>query len=70
SRQVARLETTTPYPLPAFNRNAGAGQMGTGVIAGSIERMRDLFIDLQLRTELAAQGGWTVTRDLLARVEA
>jgi flagellar hook-associated protein 1 FlgK len=70
SRQVARLETTTPYPLPALNRNAGAGQLGTGVIASSIERMRDLFIDLQLRTELAAQGDWTVTRDMLARVEA
>ncbi len=70
SRQVARLETTTPYPLPGPNRNAGAGQLGTGVSASSIERMRDLFIDLQLRTELAAQGDWTITRDMLARVEA
>jgi|DewCreStandDraft_1066081.scaffolds.fasta_scaffold00058_48 flagellar hook-associated protein 1 FlgK len=70
SRQVARLEATTPYPVPAFNRMSSAGQMGTGVIAGSIERMRDLFIDMQLRTELAAQGDWTITRDMLARVEA
>jgi len=70
SRQVARLETTPPYPWPGLTRGAGAGQLGTGVRVAEIDRLRDAFTDLQLRQQLALTGYHTVLADGYAQVEA
>jgi flagellar hook-associated protein 1 len=51
SRQRANLQTTTPFPSSGMQRPFVPGQMGTGVEVGSIERVRDTFIDLQVRNE-------------------
>jgi len=70
SRQAARLETAPPYPWPGLTRGAGAGQLGTGVRAAEIDRLRDAFTDLQLRQQLGLSGHYTVLADGYAQVEA
>ncbi|MBC7346628.1 MAG: flagellar hook-associated protein FlgK [Clostridia bacterium] len=69
SRQRAVLETTTPWPVPSVNMPAGAGQIGTGVEVSLIERIRDTFLDRQIRNELATLGLWEQRRDALEQVE-
>jgi flagellar hook-associated protein 1 FlgK len=70
SRQRARLVASDPFAYPALNRKGTAGQMGTGVTVAVIERVRDAFIDLQIRSEVPLQGQWETRRDELAKVES
>jgi flagellar hook-associated protein 1 len=56
SRQRANLQTTTPFPAPGMQRPFVPGQMGTGVEVGTVERVRDTFIDLQFRNENSKLG--------------
>jgi flagellar hook-associated protein 1 FlgK len=70
SRQTARLETAPPYPWPGLTASAGAGQLGTGVEVGAVDRLRDAFTDLQLRQQYTLSGYYTVLADGYAQVEA
>ncbi|GEM_PF-2413079 len=63
SRQVVTLATSTPIMY------AGVGVMGTGVITASIERVRDLFIDNQLRIGNSQQGKVEIEKSVLAQIE-
>ncbi|NLA58995.1 MAG: hypothetical protein GX855_08875 [Firmicutes bacterium] len=49
SRQRVNLVPSNPYTVPAFNKPLSPGQMGTGVQVAEIVRMRDDFIEMQLR---------------------
>lgn len=69
SRQVVRLSETTPFSPPSFSRPSMAGMIGTGVEVASIERMRDEFLDTEVRNESQSLGRWETRRDLLAEVE-
>lgn len=73
SRQTARLETAPPYPWPGRAGQAGpagAGQLGTGVEVGAVDRLRDAFTDLQLRQQYTLSGYYTALADGYAQVEA
>ncbi|MFA1821342.1 flagellar hook-associated protein FlgK [Virgibacillus oceani] len=69
SRQRVNFETMSPYPAGARNRPEIPGQIGTGVEAGSIERVRDQFLDKQYRAENSKAGYWETKSDALARME-
>lgn len=69
TRQRVNFETTSPYPAGARNRPEMPGQMGTGVQAGSIERVRDQFLDNQFRAENGKSGYWEAMSDALGRME-
>lgn len=69
SRQVANLTATAPYTLPSLQRTTTAGQMGTGVEVARIQRMRDEFIDVQIRHESSAQGRWKARQSTLEQLE-
>ena len=69
SRQVASLKATDGYTLAGFDRPTAAGLIGTGVDLNSIERMRDGFVDLQIRKESLAQGRWEARQKALEQVE-
>ena len=56
SRQVAIQATTQPYTLPSRHMPVAAGQVGTGVYVAAIKRVRDEFIDMQLRNETESAG--------------
>lgn len=69
SRQVAVHQTTQPWTYPSRYMPAGAGQVGTGVQIVAIQRVRDAFIDMQLRNETESAGRWQARRDALRQVE-
>ncbi|MEH6940752.1 flagellar hook-associated protein FlgK [Bacillus sp. JJ722] len=69
SRQRVDFVQSTPYPSPGLNRPGFPGQMGTGVEAGSITRVRDSFIDTQLRTQNTNLGYYGGMRDSLVKME-
>ncbi|TDA69432.1 MAG: flagellar hook-associated protein FlgK [Clostridia bacterium] len=69
TRQRAVLEATTPFPVPALNRPLGPGQLGTGVEAAMIDRIRDAFLDAQIRYEQSSLGRWEEKSQALAQVE-
>jgi flagellar hook-associated protein 1 FlgK len=69
TRQEAVMSTTAPFPTPSLNRAAGAGQVGTGVDITEIRRMRDNFLDMQMRGESRSLGYWEAQSDILAKIE-
>ncbi len=69
SRQRAELVTTSPYTKPARNQPAGAGQIGTGVEVADINRIRDEFVDGQIRTQNQRGGYWNEISQGLEQIE-
>lgn len=69
SRQRVNFESASPYPASSRNQPVTAGQMGTGVTAGSVQRIRDEFLDQQYRAENSKAGYWETKSDALSRME-
>ena len=70
SRQQATLSTTTPASAPSANLGSGPGQIGTGVHVSEIKRVRDGFLDYQVRPQLSQLGYWEEGYEALTSVEA
>ncbi|MCD7034449.1 flagellar hook-associated protein FlgK [Metabacillus sp. GX 13764] len=69
TRQRVNFEQTEPYPAPGLNAAKIPGQMGTGVQAGSIERIREGFLDLQYRGESTKLGYWDSRSEAMQKME-
>jgi flagellar hook-associated protein 1 FlgK len=69
TRQVAEIVTTTPWYTPALNSDAKPGQFGTGVDIAKINRIRDAFVDAQIRNESKASGYWEAVQTGLDKIE-
>jgi flagellar hook-associated protein 1 len=69
SRQRVNFTQTEPYPAAAMNRPNIPGQMGTGVQAGSIQRVREGFLDTQFRGENNKSGFWSARSEALEKME-
>lgn len=69
SRQRVNLKTTEPFPSPAFNAPKIPGQIGTGVKAGEVERIRQAFLDIQFREENNKYGYWGARARALEKME-
>ncbi|MBU3142350.1 flagellar hook-associated protein FlgK [Clostridium sp. CF012] len=69
SRQRANMETTRPFAMPSMNNSIGPGQLGTGVQVSSITRIRDSFLDYQVRTENGTKGWYEGRERFLVEVE-
>jgi flagellar hook-associated protein 1 FlgK len=69
SRQVGNIVTNRPWHAPAMN-GARIGQIGTGVDMQSINRIRDAFIDAQIRHEARTTGYWDMVHQGLTQVES
>ncbi|MPQ32568.1 flagellar hook-associated protein FlgK [Clostridium estertheticum] len=69
SRQRATMETTTPFGMPSMNNAIGPGQLGTGVQISSITRIRDSYLDYQIRDENGALGLNQGKEEFLSKVE-
>ncbi|WP_027955048.1 flagellar hook-associated protein FlgK [Halobacillus kuroshimensis] len=70
TRQRVNFEQTGPYPAASRNRPEIPGQMGSGVQAASIERVRVGFLDQQYRGEASKAGYYDLRSDALARLES
>lgn len=64
SRQRAEIVTTRP-----FSGGKQAGQLGTGAQVQAIERIRDSFLDYQVRGESSVKGRADVRSQMLTEVE-
>ncbi|MFB4167829.1 flagellar hook-associated protein FlgK [Virgibacillus sp. JSM 102003] len=69
SRQRVNFETTSPFPAASRNRPEIPGQMGTGVEAGSVQRIRNQFLDYQYRAENSKFNYWSTKADALSKME-
>lgn len=69
SRQRAVLTTTNPYTVPGMHNSTSAGQIGTGVQVSTIYRLRDSYIDYQLRSQSQYLGKAAAENQTLDRVE-
>lgn len=69
SRQRVNFTQTEPYPAPSMNRPQIPGQLGTGVEASSIQRVREGYLDLQYRGENSKLGDWESRNQGLGRLE-
>ncbi|MFW5790989.1 MAG: flagellar hook-associated protein FlgK, partial [Bacillota bacterium] len=69
SRQRAELSAARPYTSPGMNMPTTAGQVGQGVQVDNINRLRDDFIDGQIRRESQAGGYWDKMSEGLNRLE-
>ena len=63
------MTTTEAFPSVGINRPQIAGQMGTGVQIGDVQRIRDSFIDTQYRTETSKLGYWQAKAEQLSQME-
>lgn len=70
TRQRVNFQQTAPYPSMGLNAPFIAGQLGTGVEAGSIQRIRESFLDIQYRTENSKLGYWQSRSDSLNKMES
>ncbi|WP_078555829.1 flagellar hook-associated protein FlgK [Bacillus alkalicellulosilyticus] len=69
TRQRVNFVQTEPFPAAAMNRPQIPGQVGTGVAAGSVQRVREQFLDVQFRNELSKFGYWTARHEGLVKME-
>ncbi|NRY60078.1 flagellar hook-associated protein FlgK [Clostridium beijerinckii] len=69
SRQRAVAETTRPFGGMSRFDTTGVGQVGTGAEITSIQRIRDYFIDYQVRSESGTSGYYTQSSNTLSKVE-
>ncbi len=69
SRQIARMVTPYPWAAPSLNNASRVGQLGTGVEIASINRVRDQFLDSQLRNETRNKSYWSNMEETLGLVE-
>lgn len=66
SRQRVKVETTRPMSVSG----GGAGQIGTGAQVAAIERVRDSFLDYQVRGETSVLGKYDARTQFLSEVES
>lgn len=70
TRQRAVIETTRPAYMPSLNNSMGPGQSGTGSQVSVIERVRDSFMDFQVRNETSTYGQYEARASFLNEVES
>jgi flagellar hook-associated protein 1 FlgK len=69
SRQVVNMTASRPIDAVGFSKSTAAGQLGTGVEASSITRIREKFLDNQYRNEYKSYGNFSVQLDTLSKLE-
>jgi flagellar hook-associated protein 1 FlgK len=70
SRQRATIETTRPFGMPSINSVAEPGQLGTGAQISAIQRVRDIFLDFQVRNETSTLGQYSARENYLSNIES
>lgn len=70
SRQRVNFQQTSPYPSIGVNSPALPGQMGTGVEGGTVQRIRESFLDVQYRGENNKVGYYGALAESLQKMES
>lgn len=69
SRQRSVAETTRPFGGMSKFDSCSVGQVGTGAEITAIQRIRNTFLDYQVRNETGKLGNYEVSRNFLSQVE-
>lgn len=69
SRQRLNLNPTLGFPSPGLNSPKVPGQLGTGVEAGSVQRIRDSFLDKQYRSQNSDLGYYSSQSESFTKME-
>lgn len=69
TRQRVNFTQTEPYPGAGLNMPQLPGQVGTGVEAGSVQRVRESFLDVQYRGENNKLGYWEARAESYTKME-
>lgn len=69
SRQRVNQAADTAYPSPGLNRGQMPGQLGSGVKAESIQRIRENYLDVQYRNESSKLGYYGTASDVMGKLE-
>lgn len=70
SRQQAVHAASDPYTLPVPLNELTVGQLGTGVEISLIRRIRNDYLDAQVRTSTSAHSYWATQEQVFARIES
>lgn len=70
SRQRAKIETSRPFGGNSMGSSVQPGQIGTGAQVQAIERVRDNFLDYQVRNETSIIGKYDVRSNALSEMES
>jgi len=70
SRQEAVINPTDPFTVPSIDSSVTPGQLGTGVLVSSIRRIKDEYLDNNVRCSTADSAYWEVQVSVLQRAEA
>lgn len=70
TRQRVNMTASIPIEAYGLNNSTVPGQLGTGVEFGSIDRIRETFLDDQYRGENSSLGAWTIQSDTLDKLES
>ncbi|OMF35837.1 flagellar hook-associated protein FlgK [Paenibacillus sp. FSL H8-0548] len=69
TRQVVNMTASRSIEALGYSKSTAAGQLGTGVEASSIDRVRNRFLDDQFHSEYKWLGNQTVQLDTLNKLE-
>lgn len=69
TRQRVNMQATAGFPGVGLNTPTMPGFLGTGVEAGSIQRIRDGFVDQQFRQESNKLGYWESRSKAISQME-
>ncbi len=70
SRQEAVMNPTDPYTNPTMDSSVTPGQLGTGVGVDNIRRIKDEYLDHQVRRATTGTAYWEDQISVLQRAEA
>lgn len=66
TRQRAEMQATSPLSISA---GINSFQLGTGVEISKLERLREEYLDVQIRSENSKLGYWEASSDSLSKIE-
>src|SRR4249919_826971 len=69
SRQEATLVASPAFTYPSVSGSGITGQIGAGMTVEQYKRVRDMFVDVQLRAQTMRQGYYEATSNGLDQVE-
>ncbi|MVP01545.1 flagellar hook-associated protein FlgK [Paenibacillus lutrae] len=69
SRQVAHMVASRPLEYPSVTNTTAAGQLGMGVEVNAIQRIRDIYFDIEFRNQNSAMNESKVINESLSNIE-
>jgi len=70
SRQEAVHKAGLPYPAPGLNSGTAPGQLGSGVEISEIRRIRNEYLDTQVRDSTSAYNFWDSRLEILEQIQS